>query len=704
MGKINVLTEEVANMISAGEVVERPASVVKELVENSVDAGAASVTVEIKNGGMSYIRVTDNGGGIEKDDLKTAFLPHATSKIKNGADLAKIMTLGFRGEALASIAAVSSVEVFTKTKADNFGSLITVKGGKVLEEDETGCADGTTVIVRDLFFNTPARMKFLKKDSAETAYITDVMNKVILGNPSVAVKYISQSKTVTSAGDGNLKNAIFAVYGADYAKNIIEVDYSDENIRVSGFIGNSQISRNTRAYQTFFINGRNFVSRALSAALSEGCKNTVMVGKFPFAVLNVEVNPAFVDVNVHPTKMEVRFSDDKKVFEAVYWAVKNALEKKRVVPEMKMPERKAEKKKFDVPEGIKKSNQIDINLLRDAFVKPKGSYRADKTDIKISDIKPDIKKEENTEIKSEKHINSEEKVSDTQNGAVNTQIPRAERVTIDDLKPKADTKTLNDEGEYYPDDEFVRTASKAETYESIKKTSENSEKNAVKESETADYSAKLNVYENDGSERNVQTNGANLKAGIDFRIVGQIFSTYIIIEKSGEMCIIDQHAAHERLYFEEFAEDYKNKSILSQIMLIPATVNLAPTLFETVSANKEFFNSLGFEIDGFGDNVVIVRKIPAALEGCSIDGLVVEIAEILQNKSKVDLTDLSEISLHTMACKRAVKGNTPLSFKEMEDLVQKVYTLGNINTCPHGRPIEIKMSKKDLEKEFKRIV
>ena len=696
MGKINVLTEEVANMISAGEVVERPASVVKELVENSVDAGATSVTVEIKNGGMSYIRVTDNGGGIEKDDLKTAFLPHATSKIKNGADLAKIMTLGFRGEALASIAAVSSVEVFTKTRADNFGSLITVKGGKVIEEDETGCADGTTVIVRDLFFNTPARMKFLKKDSAETAYITDVMNKVILGNPSVAVKYISQSKTVTSAGDGNLKNAIFAVYGADYAKNLIEVDYSDESIRVSGFIGNSQISRNTRAYQTFFINGRNFVSRALSAALSEGCKNTVMVGKFPFAVLNVEVNPAFVDVNVHPTKMEVRFSDDKIVFEAVYWAVKNALEKKRVVPEMKMPERKLEKKKFDVPEGIKKSNQIDINLLRDAFVKPKESYRAENSEIKISDIKPDVKTEEIRTAKAEEHINKEEKISDMQKSAPSTEIPNNGRVTIDDLKPKADTKTLNDEGKCYPDDEFVRTASGAETFESLKKDAENF--GAKPHTGAGANGAYDNVYDDE------KITNTELKAGIDFRVVGQIFSTYIIVEKSGEMCVIDQHAAHERLYFEEFTEDYKNKSILSQIMLIPATVSLAPTLFETVSENKEFFASLGFEIDDFGDNVVIVRKIPAALEGCGIDGLIVEIAEILQNKSKVDLTDLSEISLHTMACKRAIKGNTPLSYKEMEDLVQKVYTLGNINTCPHGRPIEIKMSKKDLEKEFKRIV
>ncbi|MDY5626098.1 MAG: DNA mismatch repair endonuclease MutL [Clostridia bacterium] len=686
MGKINVLTQEVANMISAGEVVERPSSVVKELVENSIDALAKSITVEIKNGGMSYIRVTDNGGGIEKDDLKTAFLPHATSKIKNGADLAKIMTLGFRGEALASIAAVSCTEVFTKTKDSNFGSMLTIKGGEVIAEDETGCANGTTVIVRDLFYNTPARMKFLKKDSAETAYITDVMNKFILGNPNIAIKYLSPSKNITAPGDGKLINSIFAVYGRDYINNVIEVDYADENARVTGYIGNSQISRNTRAYQTFFINGRNFVSKIVSAALSEGYKNTVMVGKFPFAVLNIEVNPAFVDVNVHPTKMEVRFSDDKKIFETVYWAVKNALEKKRIVPEIKMYEKRAEKKKFDVPENIKKSSQMDINLLRDAFVKNKESYQAD-----IVKNKGNYEKEALDAVhfaENSKNISDDKKGFDEK------------KLTIDDLREKTGASALSDSGGYFADDEFVKTAKSIETFESQKSKSF---ENEGKISENIENLSK-NTENIENSEKPNAESTPPLKAGVDFKVIGQIFSTYIILEMGAEMHIIDQHAAHERLYFEEFLEDYKNKSILSQIMLIPATVSLTPPLFETAVENKEFFASLGFELDDFGNNVVVIRKIPAALEGCNVSELIIEIAEILQKKSNVDLTDLSEISLHTMACKRAIKGNTPLSFKEMEDLAQKVYTLGSINTCPHGRPIEIKMSKKDLEKEFKRIV
>ncbi len=680
MGKINVLSKEVANMISAGEVVERPASVVKELVENSIDAGAKSITVEIKNGGMTYIRVTDNGGGIEKDDVETAFLPHATSKIKEETDLSKIMTLGFRGEALASIAAVSNTEIFTKTENSGFGSFLSIKGGEASQTCETGCANGTTVIVRDLFFNTPARMKFLKKDSAETACVTDVINKFILGNPNIAIKYLCRSKNISSPGDGKLINSVFAVYGKDYINNVIEVDYKDENARVTGYIGNSQISRNTRAYQTFFINGRNFVSKIVSAALSEGYKNTVMIGKFPFAVLKIDVNPAFVDVNVHPTKMEVRFSDDKKIFEAVYWAVKNALERKKVIPEMKIGAQKQGKKKFDVPESIKKSNQIDINFLRDAFVAPKESY-------KTQNPQPLPQTEGlKNEIYAEKYDKG--------------------RITIDDLYKKEEKLKIADEGKYYADDEFVRVAKNIETFDSER---EKEKAEALNSADTAknEFAEDIGVKNPGGAENmpaGEKTSAVPLKAGVDFRIAGQIFSTYIIVERDSEMHIIDQHAAHERLYFEEFTKDYKEKNISSQLMLIPATVSLTPQLFETVAENKEFFAGLGFDVDEFGSNVVAVRKIPSVLEGCSVSALITEIAEILNKKKTADLTDLSLLSLHTMACKRAIKGNTPLSVKEMEDLVEKVYTLGNINTCPHGRPIEIKMSKKDLEKEFKRIV
>lgn len=637
MGKINVLSEEIANMISAGEVVERPASVVKELVENSIDAGATSVCVEIKNGGMTYIRVTDNGSGIEKDDLKKAFLPHATSKIKTSDDLAKIFTLGFRGEALASIAAVSKVEVFTKTKNDPYGKMITVQGGKIIEEGETGCSEGTTIIVRDLFYNTPARMKFLKKDSVEAGSITDVLNKVILGNPSVSVKYISQSKNMTSQGDGKLINSIFTVYGKDFVKNVIPVSFEDDNVKVTGYIGNSQISRNTRAYQTIFINGRNIVSKTISAALSEGYKNSIMVGKFPFAVINVEINPAFVDVNVHPTKMEVRFSDEKKIFEAVYWATKNALERKRVVPEIKR-----EVKTFSVPDEIKKSNQVDINLLRDSFINQKDAY--------------------NTK-----------------------EVPHKPKITINDLKIKEKSfDTLSDNIKTVNQDNVVE---KNYVFNEIKQS-------LPKDEQKSDITKP--------EDENIKE--ANLKAGIDFKIVGQIFSTYIIIESEGEMRLIDQHAAHERIYFEEFYADYKKRSIDSQILLIPAMVNLPQKLYDVAMDNTEFFQSLGFEIDSFGNNVIALRKVPAACAECNLTDLVTEILEDLNEKGSADILDSQLHALYTMACKRAIKGNRTLSVSEMESIVERAYALKNINTCPHGRPIEIKMTKKDLEKEFKRIV
>lgn len=661
MGKINVLSEEIANMISAGEVVERPASVVKELVENSIDAGATSICVEIKNGGMTYIRVTDNGSGIEDDDLKKAFLPHATSKIKTSEDLSKIFTLGFRGEALASIAAVSKVEVFTKTKNSSYGRMITVQGGKVLEEGETGCSDGTTIIVRDLFYNTPARMKFLKKDSAEAGSVTDVLNKIILGNPNVSIKYISQSKNMTSQGDGELLNSIFTVYGKDFVKNVIGVDFEDDNVKVTGFIGNSQISRNTRAYQTIFINGRNIVSKVISAALSEGYKNSIMVGKFPFAVINVEINPAFVDVNVHPTKMEVRFSDDKKIFEAVYWATKNALEKKRIVPQIK-----TETKTFVVPQEIKKSKQVDINLLKDSFVKEKEEYKKEvpsyKPKITIDDLKP---KERSFDV-----------LSDNLKGFTHKKETEEKLVLNEEIKQEVKQEINFEKEEIKP--------IKKEIVKPIEDTNEEITKE--------DKLAKVDKIV------------PSLKAGIDFRVAGQIFSTYIIVEKDNEMCLIDQHAAHERIYFEEFYADFKNKSINSQILLIPAMVNLPQKLYDIAIENIEFFKSLGFEVDSYGNNVIALRQVPAACSDCNLTDIVTEILEDINKKGKADILDSELHALYTMACKRAVKGNRNLSLKEMESIVERAYALEHINTCPHGRPIEIKMSKKDLEKEFKRIV
>ena len=656
MAKINVLDTSIANMIAAGEVVERPSSVVKELVENSIDAGAKHITVEIKNGGMSYIRVTDDGSGIEAEDVRTAFLPHATSKIKTSDDLNKIYTLGFRGEALASIAAVAKVEIYTKTKDAPLGRMLSVEGGVVTEETDAGCSDGTTIIVRNLFYNTPARMKFLKKDATEASYVSDVINKIILGNPKVSIKYIGSSRQLNSAGDGNLKSGIFTVYGKDYLSHLIDVNYSDENVKITGCIGNSSLSRKNRNYQTFFINGRNIMSKTMSLSLGEAFKNTVMVGQFPFAVLNVEISTAQVDVNVHPTKMEVRFSDDRKIFDAVYWACKNALNEKKHVPEMRLKnDIKAERVQFENAINPKNVKQTEISFLKDAFVKDASAY------IKKDEPKP----QPVVRVTKESLQNGEIKASSFADDVKNQALKYKEPPKAEEVKPPLPAKDESKEVKLETKEEKVEITQQITPPEAEKQRPE---------------------------------------ANVDFRIAGQIFSTYIIVEKGDEMRIIDQHAAHERLYFEQFLKDLNEGRVYSQMMLVPLTLNLTPIEFNAVMENMEFFKKVGFDIDEFGDNVVIIREVPETLVNIDLKDLMSELIDIITKTKGKMHTDAEVEALHTMACKRAIKGNRTLTMPEMEKLVSDILSLENINTCPHGRPIEIKMTKKELEKNFKRIV
>ena len=715
MGKINVLDVNIANMIAAGEVVERPASVVKELLENSIDAHAKNITVEIKHGGMTYIRVTDDGDGIEADDVRTAFLPHATSKIKTSEDLSKIYTLGFRGEALASIGAVAKVEIYTKTKNAPLGKMLAIEGGTVTEESEAGCSDGTTIIVRNLFYNTPARMKFLKKDATETGYVSDVINKAVLGNPGVSIKYIGATKSLSSPGDGQLKSSIFSVYGKDYLKNVIPVSYEGENIKIEGFIGNSSLSKKNRSYQTFYINGRNILSKTMSAALSEAFKNTVMVGQFPFAVLNVTLNPVFVDVNVHPTKMEVRFSDDKKIFDAVYWACKNALGEKKHIPEMEFshPVKKAEFKNAINPKNVK---QEEINLLKDSYIKGASSYESGKTSAggKTSNIgsesqKPITKEEPFTKDKffTKESFFGKEPISERES------ISKAENITekeIVSVKENFTKKEGISENEKVFEKKNPFTKENLFTKESLFGKSENAEEispsfnDNLSQKNTENDAFVRNADEKTGFSESTANENDTIRANASFRVVGQIFSTYIIVEKNGEMIIIDQHAAHERLYFEEFLKDLKEGKTYSQMMLVPMTVDLSPIEFATFSQNKDFFAKIGFDIDEFGNNVVIIRSVPETLIDINLKDLLTELIENVSKTNGKTHTDTELAALHTMACKRALKGNQTLTMAEMEELVKRVEGLDAINTCPHGRPIEIKMTKKELEKNFKRIV
>ena len=629
-------------MIAAGEVVERPSSVVKELCENSIDAGAKSVTVEIKKGGVPYIRITDNGSGIDADDIETAFRRHATSKIKDARDLDAIGTLGFRGEALASIAAVSRMEVFSKTKDRDIGRCVTVEAGEVLENDDAGCPDGTTMIVRNLFFNTPARMKFLKNDATETAYITDVINKLTLSHPEVAFHYINNGKTVLkSSGDGKLISAIYTVLGRDYAKNMTEVCYEEDGIKVTGFVGNSSISRKDRRHQIFFVNSRNIMSRVISTAVGEAYKNTLMTGRFPVCVLKTELDAHLLDVNVHPAKIEVRFSDDKKIYHTVYWAVKNALTDKKYVPEIALkPKPTGESIKMPVKNAPSYDDVKQIDFLKDSYV-------------------------------------------ETPKKTPTVSIPKT-------VQPPVYTKA---------EKPIVPTGEETDTSRFDHTPSEplGLKKEIVKE-ETVKQEIVIEEEKPQPKE---------YRADIDFRLAGQVFGTFILLEIDNDMIVIDQHAAHERICYEELLEEFSSNedSVNSQLMLLPVTMTLTPSEMALAEEYSEVLCKLGFETESFGSGSIIVRSTPDMMEEQDIKDLVSDIITLIGKNQNNIKTELFREALHMIACKKALKGNKSLSEKEMKALSERVLSLGDgINTCPHGRPIMVKMSKYSMEKQFKRVL
>ncbi|MBQ4528117.1 MAG: DNA mismatch repair endonuclease MutL [Clostridia bacterium] len=693
--KINVLPQSIANMIAAGEVVERPASVVKELVENSVDAGAKSVTIEIQKGGMTYIRITDDGTGIAPEEAATAFLRHATSKISTKEDLNSIYTLGFRGEALASIAAVARVDMFTKTRDNTFGRCVSIEGGEILEDEEAGCGDGTTIIVRDLFFNTPARMKFLKNDATETGYVTETVNRLILSHPEVKIKLIVNGRqTVSSSGDGKLLNAIYAVYGKDYPKNMSEVSYSEDGIEVTGYVGNSALSRKDRRQQVFFINGRYISSKIISAALSEAFQNTVMVGKYPVAVLMIRVNGSFVDVNVHPTKIEVRFSDDKKVYHSIYWAVKNSLSDKKYVPEAVMSKQKEHdnliKVRAEVAKVKNEATQLDINFLRDR--------------VFLNDKKTENKPLSHPEFKQKSElVQKSESVSDFKSNNSSACEPEAELLHEQEpvLNMPVTIPAEEEISDHIKNNAFFNTndinvlKSPVSSSGYSQNDDEAVEKIKSEECKSIEDSQKENV---------VNQLAHRLKCGVDFNLVGQVFATYIIVQKGNEMIIIDQHAAHERLYFEQLLEEYRQKTISSQRLLVPVTVTFEASQFPEICENLNFFAELGFECEQFGETTIVVRAYPASIGDADIKDTILAVAELIDGNCVDIKKTLLEEALHTMACKRAIKGNRVLERAEMESLAEKVLSFESVNTCPHGRPICVSMTKYEMEKQFKRIV
>lgn len=636
MARINVLPKEIYQLIAAGEVVERPSSVVKEMIENSLDAGAKNITLEIKNGGSTYIRITDDGCGIERDDVRKVFISHATSKISKKDDLNSIATLGFRGEAMASISAVSKVELLTKAENEEIGTRYEIAGGEELEFDDAGCPNGTTIVVRDIFFNTPARMKFLKKDVTEGNQVAGIVDRMAISHPEISFRFIRDGKQVLiTSGNGDLKSTVYSVLGKEMSDSLMSVDYSFNDMRLTGFVSKPTASRKSRAGQYFYINNRIVKSKTAMAALEQAYKNTIMVGRFPACVLNIELNPAQVDVNVHPAKTEVRFANEKPIFDLVYYAVKTAIENDRTVKEVEF-----------------KENPIYRQ-------EPKNAYQ--NNDNKSFQAKFDFFKKKD-EPPSQQVIKTKPRENFWQ-----VEAPKPEYKITRDEKPKVRVD-INIE---YEEPEEISTA---------KSEGAHREQNIEKV-----------VITDEKDNENVIPN---------FKLIGEAFKTYLIVEIENELYFIDKHAAHERMNFERFKAQ---ATVETQMLLAPIAVNLTKDEFIAISENIELIKKCGFELEEFGESQIIVRAIPSLVDGDSVKDLMLEIAQkLLEHKTDI-LPDKIDWIYHSASCRGAVKAGDYTSRQEQEMFVKKLLSMPNIRFCPHGRPVFIKMSKYDIEKQFGRV-
>ena len=637
MPSINVLPRDLAELIAAGEVVERPASVVKETVENSIDAGARHITVEIARGGVTYIRITDDGCGISRDDVPKAFLRHATSKINTAEDLDRIMTLGFRGEALAATAAVARVELFTKTAEEPLGTHYMIEGGAETLYEESGCPEGTTLVIRDLFYNIPARMKFLKKDATEGAAVKAIVDRAALSNPQIAFKFIRDGEQVfTTSGNGDLQGAIYSVLGREFAKSLIPVDYQYDGVGVSGFVSKPVSCKASRTGQITFLNGRLVMSKTVMAAVEQAYKNSAMVGKFPAFVLNVSVPFEAVDVNVHPAKTEVRFSDEKRIFSAVHYAVKSAIAAGDTRPEI-VPT--AQKKPFFMHMDAAEYRQSAVAFEEKPKSAPKDTPRFER----LSD--------QNTPFFLRKEfIEAEKRLSEKE---------RALNITRES------------------DEEIVSPAA-AEPQTDAQKTEpqEVSRPQEKEESQEAEYDPKAEIL-----------------------FIGEAFSTYIIVSRGESIFLIDKHAAHERLIYNELKE---RETIESQPLLEPVAVRLEGDKYIAAIDSAELLLRAGIELEDFGDGTVLVRAVPAALAREDVASMVEEAVTSISETGSVELSALDDI-FHTVSCKAAIKAGYITSREELLSLAKRVIDNPDVMYCPHGRPVAFEIKRRELERHFGRI-
>jgi DNA mismatch repair protein MutL len=658
MAFINELDKNTIDQIAAGEVVERPASVVKELVENAIDSGANAITVEIKGGGIDMIRVTDNGSGIEKSQIRKAFKRHATSKLKTIEDLYSIHSLGFRGEALSSISSVAQVDLITKTKDELVGTRYCINGGEEAAFEDIGAPDGTTLIIRNLFYNTPARKKFLKTPQTEGSYIGDVMEHMALDNPTVSFNYINNKEDkFSTSGNGDLKEIIYRIYGRDISVSILPINVTENGMKLEGYLGEPSINRANRNFEIFFVNGRYIRDKVMSKALEEGYKQYLMMHKFPFAVLHLRMDPSFVDVNVHPAKLEVRFNNQALLYEFIRSNVENALRNREMIPDALLSEKDDEKIKEDVQTNAP-SEETEARPVQPAPKEEKA-----------------VSPEPFEKLRFEQHRIS----SDT---PVFARGVKAEPIKIEDSNKTAVwTRIFGDyDGSNAEKNEHPSPIIKSESAVVIEKKP-----------------VQLNLFDEKVlSKENVR----------EYEVLGQLFGTYWIIAYKDKMLLLDQHAAHEKVNYERMIKRFKSGDMVSQMVNPPVIVTLTSTEEELFLKYRQYFEKLGFNIENFGGSEYAMRAIPVDLFGCENEkDMFIQILDELSHETGLDRTpDVINYKIASMACKASVKGNTKMSVMELEALLDELLNLENPYNCPHGRPTIISMSKYEIDKKFKRVV
>ncbi len=638
MPKINVLSREVAELIAAGEVIERPSSVIKELVENSADAGSKHITVEIKHGGITYMRVSDDGCGIAYEDVPNAFIRHATSKIISADDLESISTLGFRGEALASVSAVAKVEMRTKQKSDEYGTFYSINGSIQQEYEHQGCSDGTSIIVKDLFYNVPARQKFLKKDVSEGNAVSNIVSKVAVSHPEISFRFIRDRRTeFTTSGDNDLYSAIYSVYGKTFAKDMIPVEYSENGITVTGFAVKPLYSKANRSFQNFFINKRYIKSIICTSALEEAYKGLIMTGKFPSCVLMIDIPPSTVDVNAHPSKIEVKFSDEKRIFESVFFAVKNALCRSGLIYEFQLKEQ-------PVMENTETEQNISLN---------------------------------NTEFKNTVVVSDENKKKEKISIGLENFVSASQHDDVPDISSAGLMKNSEKKDKVISDEKI------SENFKYLNNSSfENKRPDPVCNTEQ--------IFED--LQREQQEH---------IHVIGEVFTNYIIAETNDSMIIFDKHAGHERIIYEQLKNC--NKTMESQYVMDTSEVMLDSNEFEALKENTELLKNIGFEIDLSECPYARAKAVPVFLDSAFIDDAVEEIAHNLYLNKMNPQTEIIDDLFHSLACKSAVRANDKNSHAELQSLAEQIYFNKNIRHCPHGRPVMFILTKKEFEKQFRRI-